>query len=277
VRSSIYGGATLGKDHAQTMGATASRSEKKLKLHIESFETSLHLSKRPIMWEDDSSVTAHSALNTLRNAQYHIQSGRRGRGLQAAATSKLICTGRLASPTAVSFDALAVDINSRQSVSVKVSCPLRRVRTGQCAPVAATMEEPAYDVMLRRVRTGQCAPVTATMEEPACDVIHCSAIRRSPSSSSSMCSLDDTWPRSADTIDSAPAGQVQPAVDACGAPAAQICHFEQASGEAFDFCEILTRGGRCQTSDRPARYKAQNYSLDDSMQTRAFHPSRSAG
>ena len=253
MRSSIYGGATLGKHHAQTMGAAASRSEKKLKLHIESFETSLHLSKWPIMWEDDSSVTAHSALNTLRNAQYHIQSGRRGRGLQAAATSKLICTGRLASPTVVSFDALAVDINSGQSVSLKVSCPLRRVRTGQCAPVAATIEEPAYDV------------------------IHCSAIRRSPSSSSSVCSLDDTWPRSADTIDSAPAGQVQPAVDACGAPAAQICHFEQASGEAFDFCEILTRGGSCQTSDRPARYKAQNYSLDDSMQTRAFHPSRSAG
>ena len=220
------------------MGATASRSEKQLRRQIENFEALLHLSKRPIMWEDDSSVTAHSALNTLRNAQYHIQSGRRGRGLQAAVTSKLLCTDRLATTTMVSFDALAVDINSCESVPLKVSCPLRRVRTGQCALVTATKEEPAYDE------------------------IHCSAIRRLPSSSSSsVCSLDDTWPRGAYSA---------PAVDACGAPAAQTCHFEQVSGEAFDICEILTSGGRCQTSDRPARSKAEYYCLDSSMQTRGI-------
>ena len=56
---------------------------------LEVFEATLPLAKRPIKW-DDSSVIAHSALNTLHNAHYHIQSGRRGRRLRAAAASMLM-------------------------------------------------------------------------------------------------------------------------------------------------------------------------------------------
>jgi len=210
------------------MGATASRSEMMLQRDIEFFEASLPLAKRPIKWDDDSSMTAHSALNALHNAHYHIQSGRRGRGLRARVTaaSKLICTGRVASPVVVSFDALAVDITS----------------------------------------------VTPRTVVPACDVLHCgaikchcSAIKRSPSWSSSTCSLDDTCPSSSTcSLDCAPASwhaqcpeQVSGprAVDASGAE--QLCHFELEEGpfeedeEAIDLCGILTSGGRCQTSHRP--------------------------
>ena len=93
------------------MGATASRSDKNLQDDIETFEATMLLTKRSITWDDDSSVAAHSALNAMRNAQYHIKSGRQGRGLRGAAASKLICTGRLASPTVVSFAVATVDIN----------------------------------------------------------------------------------------------------------------------------------------------------------------------
>ena len=79
------------------MGATASRSDKILQNDIETFEASMLLTKRPIMWGDEGSVAAHSALNSLRNAQYHILSGRRGRGLRVAAASKFNCTGRVTS------------------------------------------------------------------------------------------------------------------------------------------------------------------------------------
>jgi len=209
------------------MGATASRSEMMLQRDIEFFEASLPLAKRPIKWDDDSSMTAHSALNALHNAHYHIQSGRRGRGLRARFTaSKLICTGRVASPIVVSFDALAVDITS----------------------------------------------VTPRTVVPACDVLHCgaikchcSAIKRSPSWSSSTCSLDDTCPSSSTcSLDCAPASwhaqcpeQVSGprAVDASGAE--QLCHFELEEGsfeedeEAIDLCGILKSSGRCQTSHRP--------------------------
>ena len=214
------------------MGATASRSEKIIKCEIDVFGETLPLAKRPIDWDNDSSVTAHSTLNTLRNAQYHIQSGHRGQGLRAAAASKLICTGRVASSIVVSFDALAVDITS----------------------VTPTTVVPACDVM-------HCGAIKR----------HCSAIKRSPSSSSSTCSLDDTCPSSPRARSTAhrpgmpkfssgrmhadSSGRMRTPVDAGGAE--QLCHFELEEGpfeedeEAIDLCGILTSGGRCQTSHRP--------------------------
>jgi hypothetical protein len=62
------------------------------------------------------------AKKTLHNAHHHIQSGRRGRGLRAAAASKLICTGRVATPVVVSFDELAVDITSVTPTTVVPAC-----------------------------------------------------------------------------------------------------------------------------------------------------------
>jgi hypothetical protein len=239
------------------MGATASRSDKNLQDDIETFEASMLLTKRSIQWDDESSVAAHSALNALRNAQYHIKSGRRGRGLRAAAASKLICTGRLASPTVVSIDVVAMDITSRKCLPLKLSGPMSGVRTGQCSPVIPPKEEPDCDVS-----------------------IHSSAMKRSPSSSSSICSLDDTLPRvPASWLAHCPEFSVPVTADACKTfhkrashksfhelshdqtfhkrashksshelshdlEAAQVCPFDQESDEAFDLCDILTSGGR---------------------------------
>jgi hypothetical protein len=226
------------------MGATASRSEKILQCEIDVFGETLPLAKRPIDWDNDSSVTAHSTLNTLRNAQYHIQSGHRGQGLRAAAASKLICTGRVASSIVVSFDALAVDITS----------------------VTPTTVVPACDVM-------HCGAIKR----------HCSAIKRSPSSSSSTCSLDDTCPSSPRARSTAhrpgmpkfssgrmhadSSGRMRTPVDAGGAE--QLCHLELEEGsfqeaeeacdlefEAFDISAILTSGGRCLTHQVP---RSRNY------------------
>ena len=231
------------------MGATASRSDKILQNDIETFEASMLLTKRPIMWGDEGSVAAHSALNSLRNAQYHILSGRRGRGLRVAAASKFNCTGRVTSQRVVSFGALAVDITLCECSPLKLSDPLRLVGTG----------------------TGQCAPVTSKLAEPACDVIncsavqsHCGAIMRASSSSSSVCSLDDTLPR----IERREPASWHAHCKAChksshqlslDLEAAQVCPFEQESEETFDLCDILTSGGR------PAPSKAHEDSLCHSL------------
>jgi hypothetical protein len=221
------------------MGATASRSDKILQNDIEIFEASMLWTKWPIMWGDESSVAAHSALNSLRNAQYHIQSGRRGRRLRVAAASKFICTGHLTSSRVVSFGALAVDITSCE-------CSPLKLGTG----------------------TGQCAPVTLTMVEPACDVIqcnavqsHCGAIIRASSSSSSVCSLDDTLPRierraPASWHAHCKASHKSSHQLSHDLEAAQVCPFDQESEEAFDLCDILTSGGR------QAPSKAHEESLD---------------
>jgi hypothetical protein len=234
------------------MGATASRSDKNLQDDIETFEASMLLTKRSIQWDDESSVAAHSALNALRNAQYHIRSGRRGRGLRAAAASKLICTGRLASPTVVSIDVVAMDITSRKCLPLKLSCPMSGMRTGQCSPVIPTKEEPDCDLS-----------------------IHSSAMKRSPSSSSSICSLDDTLPRvPASWLAHCPEFSVPVTADACKTfhkrashksshelshdlETAQVCPFDQESEEAFDLCDILTSGGR------PAPSKAHEESAHE--------------
>jgi hypothetical protein len=233
------------------MGATASRSDKNLQDDIETFEATMLLTKRSITWDDDSSVAAHSALNAMRNAQYHIKSGRQGRGLRGAAASKLICTGRLASPTVVSFAMATVDITSRR-----------------CSPLKSSGSQ----------RTGRCSPVIPAKETRDCDVnIHSSAMKRSPSSSSSVCSLDDTMPRvPASWLANCPEFSGPVTADACKTShksashkishelshdleAAQACPFDQESEEAFDICNILTSGG-------PAPSKAHEESLECALE-----------
>ena len=218
------------------MGAMASRSDKILQDDIQTFEASVLLTKRPIMWDDDSSVTAHSALNTLRNAQYHIQSGRGG--LRVATASMFICTGRVTSSKVVSFGALAVDITS-------CGLPMSGVRTGP----------------LRLVGTGkgQCAPVTSTMES-VCDVIHCIG---ASSSSSSVCSLEDTLPSTKRRARASWHAHCKTSHESscshqlsCDLEATPVCPFDQDSEEAFGLRDILTSGGR------PATSKAHEESLD---------------
>jgi hypothetical protein len=109
------------------------------------------------------------------------------------------------------------------------------------------------------MRTGQCSPVIPTKEEPNCDVsIHSSAMKRSPSSSSSICSLDDTLPRierrePASWHAHCKASHKSSHQLSHDLEAAQVCPFDQESEEAFDLCDILTSGGRPAPSKAPSK------------------------
>ena len=123
---------------ARTMGATTSRSEQILRDDIATLEASLVATQRPIDFDNEQSATAHSALNTLKNAYYHRQSSRVGR-LRSAAVAKFVCTGARSSAAEVRFEPHAMDIDSYQLLPLRcdhkgLQLPKERVPTGMCAP-----------------------------------------------------------------------------------------------------------------------------------------------
>ncbi len=96
---------------------------------------------------------------------------------------------------------------------------------------------------------------------------HCGAMRAS-SSSSPVCSLNNTLPRSALAWWTAkPPTKAKVPPNSHDLEAAQVCPFDQESEDAFDICDILTSGGR------PAPSKAHEESLDCAHELDAHGPS----
>ena len=255
---------------ARTMGATTSRSEQILRDDIATLEASLVATQRPIDFDNEQSATAHSALNTLKNAYYHRQSSRVGR-LRSAAVAKFVCTGARSSAAEVRFEPHAMDIDSYQLLPLRcdhkgLQLPKERVPTGMCAP-APPAPPPAFFFSRK-----PCCEEQHGVEK------HDDALRRTPSSSSSVCSLDDTVPHRCVPLSEPPAGAdaaaasadscnrcadsapVRPASWESKSSLSRLSYVEveepqRRAGTAgmarldseplADLCDILTTGGRC--------------------------------
>jgi hypothetical protein len=241
------------------MGCKASRSELQLCKDIANVVASLPATTRPILWDDELSVIAHTVLNTLRNAHYHRKSGRRGSGCGGLrnAASKFRCSGSRPSAAVVSFDAQVIDIDSCLNIPAKglrgalaASRTLTALHLRHCGITAAGAALLAEDL----------GKSVSSLRKPVCDKGHRDEVLRTVSYSSSGCSIADTVPQQPSVVHlEALAGSD---MDICNAG----CHFDSASvrsapcktppdlgderdlgDELWDLCDILTNGGRSLT------------------------------
>jgi len=241
------------------MGCKASRSELQLCNDIANVVASLPATTRPILWDDELSVIAHTVLNTLRNAHYHRKSGRRGSGCGGLrnAASKFRCSGSRPSAAVVSFDAQVIDIDSCLNIPAKglrgalaASRTLTALHLRHCGITAAGAALLAEDL----------GKSVSSLRKPVCDKGHRDEVLRTVSYSSSGCSIADTVPQQPSVVHlEALAGSD---MDICNAG----CHFDSASvrsapcktppdlgderdlgDELWDLCDILTNGGRSLT------------------------------